>query len=119
MLQRLELEFDNTLEELGIDVSSKKGQPLSDDEIEKIRQNRLAGHVVNHFINDMQNICASLNFQLVDESVFNSIHAGRVCWWYTILKPYILIRRIDYRDKQLWKDFETASERLIKKRSQL
>jgi hypothetical protein len=110
---RLEVEMDDALEALGVHLMAKMGTPLSDDEISLIKANLQATRAVNMFLNDMQNLCASYKFKLVDKKVFNSVHRGRVTWWYTIFAPYVTVRRVDYRDRNLWKDFEQVCKDLL------
>lgn len=108
----LERDLDEALRALGIDLMIRRNQPLTDDEIERIRKSGTAATAVNHFTNDLQNLCAALRHKLVDEAVFNAIHAGRIRWWYRLLAPYVVAMRLELDDPRLWEDFQRAAATL-------
>lgn len=81
-------------------------KPLTKEQVAIICKNREATLITNMFLNHFQNLCTAFYFGLVDENVFNGIHANRICWWYTILKPYIDRRKKDYNNPNIWSEFE-------------
>lgn len=94
-------------------------KPLSAEEVNLIRSNSEATLLTNMFLNHLQNLCIAYTFELVNEDVFNNIHAGRISWWHTILKPYIDQRKEDYLNPTIWNDFEKIAEKCKPKKVNL
>lgn len=80
-------------------------RPFTKEEVDLIRKDMEATIVTNMFLNHLQNLCTALSFHLVEKEVFDSIHSNRICWWHTILTPYIEQRKIDYKNTRIWKEF--------------
>lgn len=114
-------EMNLLFEKLGLYKLPKNQEfPFSADAIRKIEE---SGHgstfIVDMFLNDMQNICAALRYGLVDKEVFDSIHSGRVLFWYRRLSSYVEKKRIDYDDPRLWSDFERVAQDIERERQKL
>lgn len=105
----LERDLDDALRQLGIDLMVRRNSPLTVDEIGLIRKSGRAATAVNHFTNDLQNLCAALRYKLVDDEVFRAIHAGRIKWWYRLLAPYVVAMRSELDDPRLWEDFQRVA----------
>ncbi|GFZ92845.1 hypothetical protein GCM10011531_25870 [Aquaticitalea lipolytica] len=88
-------------------------KPFTKKEVKLIRNDLEATLVTNMFLNHLQNLCTAYEFELVDEKVFYSIHSNRICWWYTILEPYIAQRKIDYKNPKIWFEFEQISNKCM------
>lgn len=85
--------------------------PLSESNINEILSNREYTFVTNMFLNDLNNICIALKFDLLNENVFKSSHVGRILWWYEILLPYIKACQTRYRNPEIWIDFVSTAEK--------
>lgn len=97
---------------LGIYSFPEVCKPLSTEDINLISCDREATLLTNMFLNHLQNLCTAYLFGLVNEHVFNSIHANRICWWHTVLKPYIDKRKEDYKSPKIWNDFEKIAYKI-------
>lgn len=80
--------------------------PLDEGAVARISSDGSATFVVNTFLNYLQNLCTAHELGLVSERSFHAIHAGRVVWWYRILRPYIEDRRVAYHNRDIWRVFE-------------
>lgn len=103
-------------EKLGIYSFPEVCKPLDKKELKKISKDREATLLTNMFLNHLQNLCTAYMFELVNEKVFYSIHANRISWWHTILKPYIDQRKIDYLSPDIWHDFEKIAVKVKNKK---
>jgi hypothetical protein len=106
----LEKAMLNALGSLDVRLYNRHFLPLQPHEVEIIYENVEATVCLNHFINDLQNLCASYNYGIINTRVFMSIHVGRVRWWYHILHPYVKRMRQDLQDNNLWLDFEAVGK---------
>ena len=103
------------LEKQGAYTFPEQCTPLSEDDVQRLCADRYSVFILNTFINHLHNICTALKFGLVGEEVFQSIHAGRICWWYQILAPYVERRRDEYNNPLIWKEFEVIAVTYINK----
>lgn len=83
--------------------------PLSPAAVVALSSDRNAVHAINTFLNHLQNQCTAYHYGLVDRDVFICVHAGRLCWWYTVLAPYIHARRTSYQNPRIWNELEATA----------
>lgn len=102
----LQQKIYNVYFKLGIYPFPEVCNPLTESQINIIAQDPDATLITNMFLNHLQNLCIAFTFGLVNDDVFKNIHASRIRWWYTILKPYIEQRKVDYRNDKIWNEFE-------------
>lgn len=100
-----------------VKLTGRHFESLKEEEIEKLRSNHDVTFAINRFLNDMQNLCAALNYGILEKKVFEAIHSGRVLWWYIILLPYIEKCKIWYNDPKLWQDFVSVGKELATRKS--
>lgn len=100
---------------LGIYPFPEVCKELTEEEILLIASESEATLITNMFLNHLQNLCTAYSFDLVNEKVFQEIHASRICWWYTILKQYINRRKIDYSNPNIWSEFENVAIKCLSK----
>jgi hypothetical protein len=98
-----------TYHKLGVYSFPEKCKALTPAQVRLISENLEATLITNMFLNHLQNLCTAHRFGLVDEAVFKGIHASRICWWYTILKPYIVQRQKDYKNQKIWNEFSDTA----------
>lgn len=101
----LEKAMHVALAKLGIPLFNRSARTLSDEEIKRIFGDASATVCVNHFINDLQNLCAALKHGIIDGAVFQAVHAGRVRWWHELLQNYVDSQRKGLNDSTIWKNF--------------
>lgn len=91
--------------------------PFSKEVLDKIDA---SGHestfIVDMFLNELQNMCASLRFGLVDKKVFDAVHSGRILFWYRRLSSYAERKKAVYDDPHLWADFLSVGAEIEKER---
>lgn len=103
--------------ELGIDLKLRK-KPLTIKEVNLIIAHDDTFHAMMAYLMHVENKCTAINNGIVDKKIAYAAFAPQIRDAYIVYKPYLKKIQSIYNDKQVYCEFESYAEEIIKLKQQ-